>query len=594
MPPNQKTDNLEKIKTFVAKIRKTIKSPDTDAAKRYDLFEAVLSDKINLETVNKLKEQLENQLANFNKNSLNPLPIQEVQDIITTSPKDSSGNDLINQGGVCKGLSLLWSFNQRQEERKEQGPTTDEQISDPDKLLSTMEQIIKWSKTSDASNIIWHDPNIKHDKTNNNESKKIKSQDIEILISNINSIQKSPKQLFGEEHAQELKNDIINNNDNIQHLPEVIRQQNLAFLETIEKKDGKDITKRPELILDSSKTSCKLVDQATIASYLKEIVKPGLITSLIAQDEKEAHATSVYMKKDGSMTFYDPNAGEFALGKNDFEGLAKLYMQQMSSIGLVKKEINKADCTIARFEVYSLNQGKELEKDREIVTNFKDIVRQKEEEANIKDYIAKSTEIFSADDFLNSADNTKEKLTPKLDEILLHNNCIELEFTHNKQLNKVYLQKTGDNQYWYKKNNEQWAARQTSEAISQDLIDNFSNNNSLPKMTTKIYSQNQGEYLEKDRTRAREITLKLRLAKLKESVTQNLERIDNKKSKNQQKQEKVNKLKESIADIDNCIKDANQNKVQEMIQRLTINSQKKTGLFRSTTYKNIKNDITRF
>jgi asparagine synthetase A len=56
MPPNQKTDNLEKIKTFVAKIRKTIKSPDTDAAKRYDLFEAVLSDKINLETVNKLIE----------------------------------------------------------------------------------------------------------------------------------------------------------------------------------------------------------------------------------------------------------------------------------------------------------------------------------------------------------------------------------------------------------------------------------------------------------------------------------------------------------------------------------------------------------
>jgi hypothetical protein len=534
----------------------------------------------------KVNEQFENQLENFNeklnKNSLKTLPIKEVQDIVTQSDNYSH---IIDQRGVCNGLSLLWGFNQRQQERKKQGSAIDKQVSDADKLLSTMDQIIKWSKTPDASNIIWHDEN--HNKTNNNKSKSIKSQDIEMLISHINSIQKSPLDLFGQQDAKQLKDNIINNNDNINHSPDITRQHNLAFLETIEKKDGKDIIKRPELILDTAQIDFKLVDQATIASYIKEIVKPGLIQTLSGCSKTEGHATSVYMKKDGSMNYYDPNAGEFALKKNDFEGLAKLYMQQMSSAGLTEK-VNQTDRVKFFSEVYSLNQGEELEKDREIVTKFKDIVAKKVDEEYVKNFTEKATPIFSSNDFLNNSGNTQENLKSQLGEMLMNNCLVELEFTHNSQQNKIHIQRYGNEQYYYTVNNKRGDAPESLDTISQDLIEKFSNN-SLPKITTKIYSLNQEEALQKDADKAKEIKLKLHLSKLKESVQANLGRIDTNKSI--KGQEKLKALEDSIADIDGCIKGNDRKTLNSAIAKLAQNAKMKTGLFGSTTYKSIKKDI---
>ena len=97
---------------------------------------------------------------------------------------DNKSNSYLDNGGICTGLSSLWAFSQRQEERN----TEDNDLYTISKLRILFNGLNKWYEAGANSNEIdWYEKDKDRDKN------LIKSEDIEILLSTINILQNPPE-----------------------------------------------------------------------------------------------------------------------------------------------------------------------------------------------------------------------------------------------------------------------------------------------------------------------------------------------------------------------------------------------------------------
>jgi len=412
-------------------------------------------------------------------------------------------------------------------------------------------------------------------------------------------MQNSTVELFGEDDAKQLKKD----SDKIpraQELPDINinYQHNLAFLQTIEKSpDGTDSIKSPKLILDTTPFSY-YINNETLANYLKKIVKPELITSLNASNSNGGHATSLYMKKDGSMIFFDPNAGEFTFKKDDFAGVAETFMRVMSEIKLTKNNfIGKRSVNFSSI-VYSLSEGEKL---KEEIKQFKELLRDEERFSYITNRdinleLSISTEILTK----NNDNISVKSLASKLETMITKDSVIHLNFMHKNKPREFCI---------YKKNDELYFSidGQTDKIVTgEDLLQHYGPNEHFSELKATVYSQakdcetqhkvfkNLKEEIAQENSLKKELenTLKKELSVLAQITSNDVNRLSNKKSKNEKVTTKIKRLNESLEEIKAYEISPDKDKVAEMITKLTTAAKMKTGLsFGTTTYKNIKGAI---
>jgi hypothetical protein len=235
-----------------------------------------------------------------------------------------------NKSGICAGLSHLWAFSQRQEERKD----TKSQLDDISKLRVLIKKLVHWyNNLAKEDGIDWRD---ERKKDHQPDSTKIKSEEIEMLISTINLLHNSANKLFVESDSEKL---VGKNN---------MSEQGFHLFESSEKnKEGNEILKSPKKI---NYTLPHSLNKENLLSELNHSIKPGLLTKISLSGNEGAHAISVYMKEDHTIMFYDPNHGETDCGK-----------EMIKVVDLIASQNSKYDNFF--IETWYFDENKELEKE---------------------------------------------------------------------------------------------------------------------------------------------------------------------------------------------------------------------------------------
>jgi hypothetical protein len=225
-------------------------------------------------------------------------------------------NDYLDKG-MCRGLSHLWAFSQRQEERN----TEDNDLYTISKLRILLNKLHTWCVDEGNPNKIdWYEKDKKRDK------ELIKSEDIEILLSTINILHNPPEQFPEISKAIPLR--MVNIGQQIFSQDKL---QGFYFFESVEKNNisnPKVISYYPPYAFSSS----------NLQTELKKVLETGslIIIGLSSKIRPTGHGISIYMKQDEAIIFYDPNLGEKYCGQSSegiknagnkiFEGLKEEYV----------------------------------------------------------------------------------------------------------------------------------------------------------------------------------------------------------------------------------------------------------------------------
>jgi hypothetical protein len=288
--PNIAQEKLTKISKMVdIDINEVLKLINSDHATLTNKQVKTVASSLGYENIE--LEQVMQDVAKLSEEQVNIKLMEQIQSRYNklSAQIEANTNSVINNNhfelGVCAGLTTLWAYAKRVENKTDLDPN---QGKDDIKFLTkTMNTLKGWDGKDESF------------KKFSKEDK----QDLDRFISNIILYQNS---IDEHEALKEMH-------------PDAFDQFRLEKM--LEATKGDQKINKPSPVFSEIAT----VGEQALTKRLKDIIKPESMVFLMAYGDKEGHATSVYQSKDGQMYFYDPNQGETKV--NNIEELTSKFLK---------------------------------------------------------------------------------------------------------------------------------------------------------------------------------------------------------------------------------------------------------------------------
>jgi hypothetical protein len=271
--------------------------------------------------------------------------IKNFTDIAEKNLNENPPEKIIDQGGVCQGLSVLWSYGKILEDNQQQNSQESNKVLDDIKFMRDISQtLINW----DGKSIL------------DNDTKK----NINDFIGNIRTYQSSIDDLLGINSSSNPNRDDYedilgktSHTDPSLGLPQHLHNQGLGFFETREKNDQGDYENKK---INKTFDCALIADKLTLKNRLEKIIQPNTMNILGIYGKQGGHAVSLYKSKDESLYFYDPNRGESK--EADLDKITES-IQNASNELFDRPILMKLRC-----QIYNMNESKPIEIDKEKFT----------------------------------------------------------------------------------------------------------------------------------------------------------------------------------------------------------------------------------